>query len=296
MDIVSNYILSRLGSRKDDDVVGVLVYGSYSIGNADDLSDIDVAVILGSGKEYFEYLELEKDLDIAYIPIRRLEEVVEESFNRSNHSLWLTHSLYLKILSTGKIIYDPQDLLARYQERIRHWKWMQEDIKNAVEQLHEIIEYAIEEYSSNNILEATILLGDAINLYIIIKEMKNNKIPSPQSKDLFDSAKKYGLLNQYTTVHRLRHINEKTVLKVIDFLWRKNDPFIRRNLKSMKRLLIRREKNKALLVVRKSFFGVIDQRMRAIINMYNPQLKIKILENLDDSMKQFLGSLYNQTE
>ncbi len=278
----------------NQEVVGVILYGSHSIGRADNLSDMDIAIIIDNARESYEYIESEEyDLDIAYIPIQRLEEVLEETPNRSNHSLWLTHSLYLKILVTGKILYDPYGLIKKYKNIVKHWRWMEKDIENARDHLREIINYAIRLYEDSKTLETTILLVDAINTYMIIKEMMNNNIPSPQPKDLFKTAKNYGLLNQYITVHRLRHISINTITETIKYLKDDRVPYMRRNLKSIIRLLERGEKAKALLTARKAFLGILDSRLRNSQNLYDPQLKIKILENIDAKQRSLLEKLYN---
>ena len=215
----NNIIHKAIQHIDEAGVVGIILYGSYGLGKADNLSDIDIAVITEYGKEYFEYIESgDHDLDIAYIPKQIFEKVLEETNNRSNHSLWLTHSFYLRILATGRIIYDPHSVIKEYKEAIKQWKWTQQDIENAKEHLRETIEYALEEYESNNILEYIILLGDTINIYIITKEMKNEEIPSPQPKDLYDTANKYGLLKQFITIHKLRHIDEEIIQNTIRLL------------------------------------------------------------------------------
>ncbi len=274
-------------------VIGIILYGSHALHRADNLSDMDITVVMEKGKEYFEYIETGKqDLDIAYIPRQRFEKVLEEAYNRSNHSLWLTHSFYLRILATGRIIYDPYNMIKEYKKAIKQWKWTQKDLKNAREHLRETIEYALEEHRSKNILEYIILLGDAINIYLVIKEMMNNKVPSPQPKDLYDVANKYGILKQFITIHRLQHVDERIIWNISRLIDKRKDAYTRRNMKNIKRLLLRRELPKAVLIVRKLFLGIIDQRMSTISNLYNPSLKIKILNNINAYERKFIEKLY----
>ncbi len=276
------------------EVMGVIVYGSHARSIADSLSDLDLAIIVDSGKEMYDYIEAEKrDLDIAYIPLSRLEEVAAEAFHRSNHSLWLTHSMYLKILRSGKIVYDPTGKIEEYRDSVKNWVWTREDLLDAEEHMREIMDLALEMLVEKRLFEALILLGDVINIYMIKKDMMENNIPSPQPRDLFDTARKHCLLKQYITIHRLEHVREETILettKIIkEYEW---DPYARRNLKTITRLLRRSEKEKAILTARKALLGIIDQNMRSPKNMYSPELKIRVLENMDYKEKDALLKLY----
>ncbi len=50
--------------------------------------------------------------------------------------LWATHTLYLKILREGRILYDPYSQLIKRKKMVKKWKWANKDLAEAIQQLY----------------------------------------------------------------------------------------------------------------------------------------------------------------
>ena len=274
-------------------VIGAIVFGSYVKGRIDELSDIDIAVITndtGEVHKYFQYNGI--DIDLLLIPKKFFEEVLEEVDNRSNYTLWLTHTLYLKILKEGMIIHDTLNTLNTWIEYMGKWKWTKRDLEQAINHLYIILDKALELFDENMFFEAFLALRDSINQLPIIYELKNNVIPSPKAKDIYLAAGKYRLINKYIEIHGLKNIDNSLIKQVMGKASIVDNIYIRRNIKKIMRELIRGNNQVALLEARNLYLSIIDPKHRSFERLDSIFNKISFIQEIPIEERCFIEKLY----
>ncbi len=275
-------------------LIGIIVYGSTVYGGLDDYSDLDLALVTREGKLSYKYLEFHgRDLDILLVPKEYFERLVNEAVDRSSNSLWLTSTLYLKILFEGTILYDPYGRIKYLKKTIGGWQWTRNDIESAIEYLYENLDLAEELVDDNRLLEALIASTESMNLIVSIYVLKANGIPSPQPKDLYSNAVKYGIIEEFILVHGLRDTEVLTrntieLLKPVG-----NDIFVLRRWRRFLREMKRNKKSIALLEARNlAIIEAAVESNKPIPLPYIASRKTMIVSSLGEDKYRFLEKLY----
>ncbi len=288
------HFINKHGLKCRDKVLSIIVFGSYSTGLADNYSDIDIAVFTDEkGVEEYVYMETRVvDLDVIYIPLSKLEDILEELDAKASNSLWITHSLYFKILEEPLILCDRDNILHRYLELMKAWKWSRKDIENAKEYAEYLLDKIYDLLFRGRRLEALLILMDAFTLILMAKDMILGLNPSPHPKDTYSSAIRHKLLGEFTEIYRLKQTRIEYVYKALRLYENIDDPYFTRNRKSIKRELLRGSRDTAILMTRKTLLGYLDKRLRTPKYIYNPELKIKIIEDLSHNQRKLIEKLY----
>ncbi len=274
-------------------VIGAIVFGSYVKGGIDELSDIDIAVITNDFREVHKYYSYDGiDVDLLLIPRNFFEEVLEEVDNRSNYTLWLTHTLYLKILKEGMIIHDTLNTLHAWIEYMEKWKWTKRDLEQAINHLYIILDKALELFDENMFFEAFLALRDAINQLVIIYELKDNVIPCPKAKEIYLAAERHGLINKYIEIHGLRNIDDSLIKQVLEKASMVNNVYIRRNMKKILREMFRGNNQVVLLEARSLYLSIIDPRHRSFERLDSIFNKISLIRGIPTEERCFIENLF----
>ncbi len=290
-----NAVIDYVGEIADTkSLVGIILYGSTVHGGLDNHSDLDLALVTREGKLSYKYLEFRgRDLDILLVPEEYFEELVNEAVDRLSNSLWLTSSLYLKILFEGKILYDPYGRIRYLKKTVGSWQWTRNDIESAIEYLYENLDLAEELVDDNRLLEALIASTESINLMVSVYVLKDNGIPSPQPKDLYSNAVKYDIIEEFIVVHGLRDTEVLTrstieLLKTVD-----NDIFVLRRWRRFLREMKRNKKSIALLEARNlAIMEAAVESNKPTPLPYIASQKVMIVSGLGEDRYRFLEKLY----
>ncbi len=292
IDEIIGYV-ERVSGKKN--IVGIIVFGSTVSGGRDSYSDLDLAVITRNGESFYKYLRLNgRYLDILFVPQTFFERIVDEAVERSSSSLWITDTLYLKILFEGEILYDPRGVTGYWRRIIGVWQWFRSDIELALDYLYENLDLASEMVERDRLLEASIALMEAVNLIVTIHVLKSNEIPSPRPRDLYFNAMRHGVIEEFSMIHGLR--GERILDE--DFMRRlrprSKSVLVLRHWRKLLRELGRGEKDIALLEARN--LAVVEAAIalnKPIPLPYIASRKTMIVSGLPRSQYEFFKKLYN---
>jgi len=291
MDNAWEEVLEKTLGDAPGEVLGVVLFGSYSSGGMDEYSDVDIAVIVSSDKPLRKYWVLrDLELDVLYIPRGFFDEVVVEAHDRVEYTLWQTHTLYLKILLEGKILYDPDNIVSEWMSLVENWKWTRREIRLALEYLYEDIDQARRLLEEEQFLEAIIALRDSIDLIVTIYALAYNEVPSPKPKDIYNEAVRYGLKKQYVNIQGLEENTRATL--VFSYQYPRSG-IVGCALRRVERELERGNNHLALLEARNLVLTESFTSMgKSIPQPYISQPKIELLARLKGWRRRLLEKLH----
>jgi predicted nucleotidyltransferase/CRISPR/Cas system CSM-associated protein Csm2 small subunit len=148
-----NYFIQKMGYLQNEDVLGIMFYGSYLTGTNSANSDIDLHIIMNNNnpEKLIRGSDLVNGIRIEYFekPIADIYDSVENDFNNQNNAL-------LSMFGYGYIIYDRFGDIVKLQQYIIE-KFNQplpplskEEAKEMVSILNNRMEKVVAFYETNN--------------------------------------------------------------------------------------------------------------------------------------------------
>ena len=295
MNIDISYITDKAIEYVGSSLFGIILFGSYARGDYDEYSDVDIAIITFYKSLSPRLIKLDNTyIELAFIPKTYYEYLLDQLYERDDHMLWVTHTLYLKILREGEILYDPYNQLVKWKKMIRKWKWSNKDLEEAIQQLHTNLEIALIGDRVYGELAYRIGLIKYIELFIIIKAMKKDLIPSLQPKDLYSYARILGLYKTFREFEGIKNIDKKQVKEIMHEL-KTVKGYIPRLKNIWRRILIEFYRNNfdlALLYLRKLHINyLLEKSPNTPYIPYNAYHCIELL-NQEENIR-ILKMLYN---
>ena len=295
MNIDISYITDKAIEYVGSSLFGIILFGSYARGDYDEYSDVDIAIITVNKSLSPRLIKLDNTyIELAFIPKTYYEYLLDQLYERDDHMLWVTHTLYLKILREGEILYDPYNQLVKWKKMIRKWKWSNKDLEEAIQQLHTNLEIALIGDRVYGELAYRIGLIKYIELFIIIKAMKKDLIPSLQPKDLYSYARILGLYKTFREFEGIKNIDKKQVKEIMHEL-KTVKGYIPRLKNIWRRILIEFYRNNfdlALLYLRKLHINyLLEKSPNTPYIPYNAYHCIELL-NQEENIR-ILKMLYN---
>lgn len=295
MNIDISYITDKAIEYVGSSLFGIILFGSYARGDYDEYSDVDIAIITFNKSLSPRLIKLDNTyIELAFIPKTYYEYLLDQLYERDDHMLWVTHTLYLKILREGEILYDPYNQLVKWKKMIRKWKWSNKDLEEAIQQLHTNLEIALIGDRVYGELAHRIGLIKYIELFIIIKAMKKDLIPSLQPKDLYSYARILGLYKTFREFEGIKNIDKKQVKEIMHEL-KTVKGYIPRLKNIWRRILIEFYRNNfdlALLYLRKLHINyLLEKSPNTPYIPYNAYHCIELL-NQEENIR-ILKMLYN---
>lgn len=295
MNIDISYITDKAIEYVGSSLFGIILFGSYARGDYDEYSDVDIAIITFNKSLSPRLIKLDNTyIELAFIPKTYYEYLLDQLYERDDHMLWVTHTLYLKILREGEILYDPYNQLVKWKKMIRKWKWSNKDLEEAIQQLHTNLEIALIGDRVYGELAYRIGLIKYIELFIIIKAMKKDLIPSLQPKDLYSYARILGLYKTFREFEGIKNIDKKQVKEIMHEL-KTVKGYIPRLKNIWRRILIEFYRNNfdlALLYLRKLHINyLLEKSPNTPYIPYNAYHCIELL-NQEENIR-ILKMLYN---
>lgn len=111
----------------DKDVKGIFVFGSYPKGLVRPSSDIDLIVLHRSKRDHTTFIHQNEILECIYL-------TPEDMIRLVSRGMWID------IVLSGEILYDPDDVLKELKDKVTKWKWTSEQIGKQIEVSKEEIE------------------------------------------------------------------------------------------------------------------------------------------------------------
>jgi len=295
LNIDISYITDKAIEYVGSSLFGIILFGSYARGDYDEYSDVDIAIITFNKSLSPRLIKLDNTyIELAFIPKTYYEYLLDQLYERDDHMLWVTHTLYLKILREGEILYDPYNQLVKWKKMIRKWKWSNKDLEEAIQQLHTNLEIALIGDRVYGELAYRIGLIKYIELFIIIKAMKKDLIPSLQPKDLYSYARILGLYKTFREFEGIKNIDKKQVKEIMHEL-KTVKGYIPRLKNIWRRILIEFYRNNfdlALLYLRKLHINyLLEKSPNTPYIPYNAYHCIELL-NQEENIR-ILKMLYN---
>ena len=181
-------------------VVGVILFGSTARSEADQFSDIDVAIFWNRNLNHYERLNIEGvEVELLWYPMRQLAETFDEGI-RDRRDTWMKTCFWLNLLRGGAIIHDRDEKLADYRERAIDWRWRGRELKSTLEVLRMDQRMAERRLEEGRDIEAALCLRDALNLMVVHHLMSRGEIPSYRPKEINRAAAQLG--EGYLTLYR----------------------------------------------------------------------------------------------
>ncbi len=275
-------------------VLGVVVFGSYARRTHDHLSDLDLAIITNSREVSYKYFTHQGiDVDAFILPRSFFEELVVELEERITHTLWVTHTLYLKMIREGVILYDPDKLLMEWKDVLGNWKWVREDIALAVEYLYDNVELARKLFERKELPKAVVALRTAADTMIAIKTMEASLIPSPRPQDLYYNARRLGLNELYRKLQGLDEDETDIRRLLAGYKPVVNDDSVKRLWKKMCRELARGNNEVALMEARN--LALMEKSITYSIprpKPYDASSRLEVVERLSRDEVEFIEKLH----
>ena len=277
-----------------EEVLGVVVFGSYARGTHDNLSDLDLAIITSSREVSYKYFTHQGiDVDAFILPRSFFDELVVELEERVTHTLWITHTLYLKIIREGMILYDPNRILMKWKDTLSNWKWVREDIALAVEYLYDNVELAGKLFEREELLKAIVALRTAADTMITVKTMEASLIPSPRPQDLYYNARRLGLNELYRKLQGLDE-DETNIRKLLaSYKPMVNDDSVKRLWKKTCRELARGNNEVALMEARN--LVLMEKSITYSTSKpkpYDASSRLKVVEKMSRDEVEFIEKLH----
>ncbi len=287
---------ARQVARKllSEDVAGVVLFGSFAKGKVDELSDLDIALIVKGGKLGLE----EKFIDGIRVEIWRydikhfLHTFEDEEYRRRSDS-WFISSLWIRLLREGLILEDPYGLLSGWKRKALEWRWRKEEITPLIMKAESCLDVAIKAYSRGRLFEGVVALRDCCYNLANAQIMACNRIPSVRPKDIYREVEHLGFKKFFDSIQGLEGLERSRIEhmlsnleKLLERVW-KESRGARTEYENAVKSLARGELEVALLNARYSAFWIgcriLRMRKKSMsTGLYDAESHLKMLSELRD--------------
>ena len=294
MDISKTIALAKRVARSlmNENSIGVVLFGSLAKNRADELSDLDLALIVKGGELGLEKKNIEGvEVEVWRYDVKHFLHTFEDEKYRGQEDSWFISSLWVGLLREGVILEDPQGLLKKWRRKALDWKWKEREILPLVRKAKSCLRVAIEAYSQGKPFEGVVALRDCCYNLTNAQIMIHNGIPSVRPKDIYGEVKRIGLKEFFDRVQGLEGLKRNQVeglldeyRKLLDEIW-KEPRGARTEYQNAVKSLTRGELEAALLNARYSAFYVgcrilrLEKR-KILVRPYDAKSHLKMLREI----------------
>jgi len=281
--------------------VGVILFGSLAKGTIDEMSDVDLAVVL-EGEIKVRNPEVRHvegfEVEIWRYSIEHFKHVFEDEKYRRKEDSWFLASLWISLLREGIILEDPKGILGEWKKKALAWKWELSEILPVFNKSESCLKVAEESYRRGIVFEGIVAVRDACFNLAIVEIMLQGDIPSIRPKDLYSRLIQRNFREFFDEVQGLKNLKkqyDKELLvelkELLDIYWKEPRGARTEYLNAVKSLA-RGKTKEALLNARSSAFYVGRRILRIKgksipFKLYDAKTHLEMMSILKDC-KEFI--------
>ena len=286
----------------EKEVVGAILFGSFAKGVVDEMSDLDLALIVEGEGGLKEVVVEDLKVEVWEYNLKHFLHTFEDEEYRDREDSWFLTSLWIKILREGVILEDPRGILSKWRERALKWRWRREEIVPVVDRAKKCIAVAKRTSSRGELFKGIVAIRDSFYNLTIAYVMALNRIPSIRPKDLYEEVKEIEFKKMFDRVQGLEDVDRDLVEELLnelrDLLNRvgKSKRGARTEYENALKSLRRGKVKEALLNARYCAFYIGVKMLKDIgtkvrSNPYDAEFHTSLLDWLKDK-RDFISTYY----
>ncbi len=279
-------------SLMDENTVGVVLFGSLARGRVDELSDLDLALVVEGGEPGLEEKLIGGvRVEVWRYDIKHFLHTFEDEKYRGRDDSWFLSSLWVGLMREGVILEDPHGLLRKWRRQALDWRWRKEEILPLVRKAESCLRVAVGACSRERFFEGIIALRDCCYNLANAQIMIHNRIPSVRPKDIYRGVKQVGLKEFFDGIQGLEKLEKNRVerllgelKRLLDDVWREPRG-ARTEYRNAVKSLARGELKVAVLNARYSAFFVGCRILqiegeKTPVRLYDTETHLEMLDRL----------------
>ena len=283
-------------------VVGAILFGSFAKGIVDEISDLDLALIVEGEEGLKEIAVGGLKVEVWKYSLKHFLHTFEDGKYRDREDSWFLTSLWIRLLREGIILEDPRGILGKWRNRALKWRWRRSEIAPVVDRAKRCVAVAKRTNSRGELFKGIVAIRDGLYNLTIAHIMALNRIPSIRPKDLYKEVEEVEFRKIFDRVQGLEDVDKCVVEELLSELgsllnreWRSRRG-ARTEYENALRSLRRERPKEALLSARYCAFyiGVKILRnmgVKARLKLYDAEFHTSILDWLKDR-KDFISIYY----
>ena len=286
----------------EKEVVGAILFGAFAKGVVDEMSDLDLALIVEGEGGLKEVVVENLKVEVWKYDLKHFLHTFEDEEYRDREDSWFLTSLWIKILREGVILEDPRGILSKWRDKALKWKWRRGEIVPVVDRAKKCIAVAKRSSSRGELFKGIVAIRDSFYNLTITYVMTLNRIPSIRPKDLYEEVKEIEFKKMFDRVQGLEDVDRDAVEELLNELrdllnreWR-GKRGARTEYKNALKSLRRGKVKEALLNARYCAFYIgvkilKDIGIKVRSNPYDAEFHTSLLDWLRDR-RNFISTYY----